>query len=198
MPREPGPTRYHSRTVFGLTHRIAGTRACTPVTLLGGRARKYWLTVLLLCGSAAGLASCVKTAEVEMEVSYANKGGLVLSIRNESPHHVIFEEPKPGARSECFEWDLCRGRKILATSRGRVLEKPTVDPLIPAHTIPPVKEVWPGAPFKIELNKYYTELADRDLLFKADTFRWYCRVWDETKKSWIRTSGTLVLNPEER
>lgn len=126
--------------------------------------------------------------EVKISVSYGTNDQLMLSIRNTMPHEITVDNLRFKDPNLRFSWELCSSKSLIAQG-----VKPTVeiDPRIPAHFCSDV--ISSGSSSQIKLSNYYYELSDKNLLSKADSFLWHCRLWDMDAKKWIQAHGTVQL-----
>lgn len=157
-------------------------------------------TVYAIAGGFAllALASCgtdARSQKVKISVAVGANGLLVLSIQNPTAHVILFDDPRLSPSATRFDWELFSGRDVIATSDKTRTQR---DPLIAGHLSTGPVDIWPNGPLRSDLTNYFPQLANEALMSKADSFLWYCRVWDQTAARWIQASGTVPLHSKPR
>jgi hypothetical protein len=128
--------------------------------------------------------------KVGISVAVGTNDQIVLTIKNPTTHVILFDDPRVASSAARVYWELVSGRDVVAAGGQTRVE---MDPLLPAHISYGPVDVGPGRPLEINLAKYYPVLTNGDLIGKADTFLWYCRVWDMTAGTWVQASGAAHL-----
>ena len=141
------------------------------------------LVVFASCGTDS------KANKVRITVAVDTNSHLVLSIENPTAHLVLFDDPR-FSRTTRFDWELTADQEIIAHG-GR--EGIVRDPLLAGHLSTGPVDLGPGRPFKRDLSKYYPDLGNGMVVGKANSFLWYCRLWDQTATNWIQASGMVRL-----
>lgn len=161
---------------------ICKTCACMVVSVLT-------LLVMPSCGWKA------TRNHVDINVVLGASNQLQLIIVNDTPHLVQFDHPMLKHSKGRFYWELLFGDETISRSTDTVLDK---NPLIPGHYSSGPKDVYPGGPLVLDLALFYPILEDSNIVVKADTFTWFCQVWDETATNWIVASGIVRIRPVNR
>jgi hypothetical protein len=133
----------------------------------------------------------LNSKRVDISVTCDADSNLVLSIKNGTSDTIAF---KPGSQQDDatsrFDWELCSNGRLLARSTAKA---EMVETNLIADRMGPI-DVFRGRPLVLKLGDDYPELTQRSLLSRADTFLWYCRVWDHTQKRWIQSCGAVHLH----
>ncbi len=144
------------------------------------------------------LTSCGTDAryrKVRITATLGTNGLLVLTIENPTAHILLFDDPRLSPSATRFEWELLSGQEVVATSERTRTER---DPLIPGHLSTGPVDIWPTGPLRVDLTRYFPQLTNETLMAKADSFLWYCRVWDKTAAQWIPACGAVRLHSKAR
>ena len=148
----------------------------------------YAILLSVVLASGLFLMSKSSPREVNISVVYGTNDQLVLNIRNTMMHEITMDNLRFKDSNPRFNWELFSGKSLIAQGAKPTIE---IDPRIPVHYWPTT--VSSGDYFQIELGDYYHEFSDTNLLSKADTLGWHCRVWDDTAKGWIQAHGMVQL-----
>ena len=130
-----------------------------------------------------------RPSQVKVDVTVDPNDQLLISIKNPTAHEILFDDPRVHSSFSQFDWELFSGQDIVLDSKQTHVE---INPLMPFHFA--LADIEPHRSFQRALTNYYSELGDRGYLQKADTFLWYCRLWDQTAARWIVATGAVQLH----
>ena len=151
----------------------------------------FAIASLLVLLAFASFLPAAGSRKVGISVGVGTNAQFVLTIVNPTTHVILFDDPRVTSSAARFDWELVSGRDVVAKGGQNRVE---MDPLLPAHISHGPVDVGPGRPFEVNLTNYYPALAKRDLIGTADSFLWYCRLWDMTNGSWIQANGVAHLH----